>query len=500
MDHPARSLRSLAALAVALLVALTAGLAGAQTLRVGIETPAQLDPAFASADAEILVLANVYDYLVDIDAANEVQPGLAESWEIADEGRTWTFQLRDDVRFHSGAPLEAEDVVATYDRLRDPDAGLPTGDLYANVVDVRAEDARTVVFELAEPNPFFAYDLSDNHAVIHRADADEFGSTFDGTGPFRVVAYAPEDRMTLEAVPDHPFRAPGVDAVELIFFAEQSAAVSALRGGQLDLVLRMPTPLYQSLEGAPGIERHQVATNAFDLVRLRSDRAPGNDPRVVQAMKLAVDRELIVEVVTEGLGAPGFDTPLGPLYDAWHRPDLAPPAQDVERARELLAEAGYEDGLELELHVPDSGDRPDLAAVLAEMLAPAGFDVSIRLQPESVYYGSDGWLEVDFGITGWGSRPVPQFYFETMIACDAVWNEAHYCDPEVDALIRTAGSTLDEAERTEAYAELQRILAAEGPYLIPYFFPQYAAISDAFGGLEVKAFPGRTDLASVHPR
>ena len=124
----------------------------------------------------------------------------------------------------------------------------------------------------------------------------------------------------------------------------------------------------------------------------------------------------------------------------------------------------------------------------------------MQVQPESVYYGEGGWLDVDFGITGWGSRPTPQFYFETMIACDAVWNEAHYCNPEVDALIDEAGSTLDEDVRTEAYADLQRILASEGPYVIPYFFPQFAALSDAYDGLALKAFPGRTDLAALQPR
>lgn len=485
---------------VAVLVALMLSVAAAQTLRVGTEIPAQLDPAFASADAEILVLSNVYDYLVEVDAGNQIQPGLAASWTVSEDGRTWTFALREGVSFHSGATFGADDVVATFDRLRDPDADLPTSDLYANVASVAATGPAEVTFTLNEPNPFFLFDLSDNHAVITDADATEFGQVFDGTGPFEVTSYAAEDRMTLVANDAYFAGAPGVEELELIFFADQAAAVSALRGGQIDLVLRMPTPLYQSLEGARGIERVSVATNGFDLVRLRSDRAPGDDPRVVEALKLAVDRAAIVEVVTDGLGALGSDTPVGPLYEAYHRPDVTPPARDVERARALLAEAGYEDGLELVLHVPDSGDRPDLAVVLKEQLDEAGFDIEVRLQPESVYYGDGGWLDVDFGITGWGSRPVPQFYFETMIACGAVWNEAHYCDPEVDALIEEAGSTLDEEARAEAYAELQRILAAEGPYVIPYFFPQFAAIADGFTGLDLKAFPGRTDLAAITVR
>jgi peptide/nickel transport system substrate-binding protein len=488
-------------LALVLLVGLASTqAASAQTLRVGIEIPAQLDPAFASADAEILVLSNVYDYLVEIDAANEIQPGLASSWTVSEDGRAWTFELREDVAFHGGAAFGPDDVVATFERLRDPDADLPTSDLYANVEAVEATGPAEVTFTLAEPNPFFLYDLSDNHAVIVDADAEDVGRVFDGTGPFRVASYTAEDRMILEANEAYFGGAPGVERLELLFFAEQAAAVSALRGGQIDLVLRMPTPLFQSLEGARGIERVRVPTNGFDLIRLRTDRAPGDDPRVVEALKLAVDRTSIVEVVTDGLAAEGADTPIGPLYEAWFRPDVTPAARDVERARELLAEAGHADGLELVLNVPDSGDRPDLAVVLKEQLEEAGFEIEVRLQPESVYYGDGGWLEVDFGITGWGSRPVPQFYFETMIACDAVWNEAHFCDPEVDALIETAGATLDEDERAEAYAELQRILAERGPYVIPYFFPQFAAIGDDFGGLALKAFPGRTDLAAITPR
>ena len=150
--------------------------------------------------------------------------------------------------------------------------------------------------------------------------------------------------------------------------------------------------------------------------------------------------------------------------------------------------------------MPDSGDRPDLAVVLKEQLDAAGFDIDVQVQPESVYYGENGWLEVDFGITGWGSRPTPQFYLETMVACDAVWNEAHYCNPAVDALIDEAGTTLDEDARVEAYAEIQRILASEGPYVIPYFFQQFGAISDTYQGFNLLAFPGRTNLETISLR
>jgi peptide/nickel transport system substrate-binding protein len=285
--------------------------------------------------------------------------------------------------------------------------------------------------------------------------------------------------------------------LEIIFFSDEAAAVDALRGEQVDLVMRMSTPLFESLQDEPGIVTVDIPTNGFDLVRLRADREPGNNPLVIQALKLATDREALLELAQQGYGAVGRDNPIGPLYAAYYTEEPPLPARDVATAQELLAEAGYGDGLALELHTPDTGGRPDLAVLLKEQWAEAGVDVEVIVEPESVYYGDDGWLEVDLGITGWGSRPYPQFYLDTMLKCDAVWNEAHYCDPELDELITLAGTTLDEAERVAAYHDIQRILIERGPVIVPYFFAQFAAIRDSFEGFTVKAFAGRTDFREV---
>jgi peptide/nickel transport system substrate-binding protein len=468
------------------------------TLRVASEIPVNLDPAGASADAEILILHSIYDYLVDIDGENNITPRLAENWAVSDDGLTYTFTLASGVAFHDGSPLTPNDVVWTFDRLRDPALGLPTADLYANVVSVAPEGDTGVVFTLGETNPFFLYDLSDNHALVLKAETADPATTFNGTGPFTVVDYSAENRITLAANPTYfiPGK-PGVANLEIIFFADAAAAVGALRGGQVDIAMRMPTPLWQALQQESGVQAVQVPTNGFDLVRLRSDRAPGNDPRVIQAMKLATDRDDIFQRVSLGIGAPGRDSPIGPLFSAYYTEATPLPARDVEAARALITEAGFADGLTIDFHVPDSGDRPDLAVVLQEQWAPAGINVNIIVEPESVYYGDNGWLEVDLGITGWGSRPIPQFYLDVMLVTDAVWNESHFSDPEFDELAREAGTTLDEAARTQAYAEIQRILIERGPVVIPYFFAALGAVREGFTGFELRAFPGRTDLAAI---
>jgi peptide/nickel transport system substrate-binding protein len=153
--------------------------------------------------------------------------------------------------------------------------------------------------------------------------------------------------------------------------------------------------------------------------------------------------------------------------------------------------------LTLTLHTPDTGGRPDLAAVLKEQWSEAGVEIEISVEPESVYYGDDGWLEVDLGITGWGSRPYPQFYLETMLITDAKWNESHFSDKEFDQLVTLAGTTVDDSQRVKAYREIQQLLVDRGPILIPYFFAQFGAISDQFENFEMKGFAGRTDFRDI---
>jgi len=171
--------------------------------------------------------------------------------------------------------------------------------------------------------------------------------------------------------------------------------------------------------------------------------------------------------------------------------------RNVGAAKELLAQAGYPQGLKLELHTPDTENRPDLAAALKDQWADAGIEVEIIIEPESIYYGDNGWLEVDLGITGWGSRPYPQFYLDVMLVCNAKWNEAHFCDEDFDKLAKTAGASLNEEERITAYQEIQRILIERGPIIIPYFSATNAAINSQFQGFQLNAFPGRTDLRNL---
>jgi peptide/nickel transport system substrate-binding protein len=467
-------------------------------LRVAAEAIVQTDPALISSDSEVMVANAVYDYLVDVDEKNQIQPRLAERWDIEQDGLTYKFFLVEDVNFHDGSPLSAEDVVWTFNRLRDPDSGLPTVDLYSNILEIEATGNLEVTFTLQETNPFFLYDLSDNHALILKAGTEEFGDTFNGTGPFKVETYSPEDRIELVANKDYFLEGlPKLEALEIIFFTDEAAEANALRTGQVDVITQISIALFKNLQLEGSIVTLNVPTNAFPVVRIRADQPPGDDPRVVQAIKHALNRNDILALVQQGLGAMGHDTPIGPQYSDLYVDDIPLPEQDLEKARQLLDLAGYSEGLDLTLRVPEAQNFPDLAVVLKEQLSKVGIDVEISVEPESVYYGEDGWLEATFGITGWGSRPYPQFYLDVMLTCDAKWNESHFCDEEFDSWVSIAGSTLNEEERIEAYREIQRILIERGPIIIPFFFPQFGAVNERVENFQMKAFVGRSDFRPV---
>lgn len=460
------------------------------TLRVAWGTPATLDPLTASADSEIAFLNAVYDYLIDTDAGSNLVPRLAESWEASADGLTYTLKIREGVSFHDGSPLTLDDVLWTFEYLRGTEG--PVKDLLSVIASIEAGEGNTLVITLSNTNPDFPYLLGDNHIVILQKDAADIGTAFNGTGPFMVSEYDPGNRAVLTANPNYWGEPASIATLEFVFFADPQAMISALQGGQVDVVLRMDNATFASLTGDANFTAVDIPTNGHDLCRLRADREPGNNPLVQQAFKLATERQAIYERIQLGFGAVGKDTPIGPLFAQYYDDTLELPARDPEAAKQLLADAGYPDGLDITMYVPNSGDRPALASALAAQWEEAGIRVSIELQDEATYYADNGWLEVDLGITGWGSRPVPQFYLDFYVKSGAVWNEAHFSDPEVDALIEVAGSSLDQAERIQAYKDIQRILIERGPFIICYFFAQFMVHDAAISGINLHPFAGRT--------
>ena len=478
---------------IALDQASVANVVGAQnnTLRIAWLTPAQLDPRSVSGMSEIAVLNALYDYLFETDASSNLVPCLASSWERTEDGKQYTLHLVENAVFHDGSPLTAHDVEWTIQWQLD--AGSTIADVLAAIESVEATGDHTVVFNINAPDPDFLFRLTEYKIVILKADAQNTGEVFNGTGPFIMEELIPGDRAVMKANENYWRGAPAIDWLEFIFFDDQQAAIAAVQGGTADGILRLDNFSFLNFTGDIRFNTLDIPTNAHHMTRIRADRPPGDDVRVRKAFKLATDRNAIWERVQLGFGAVGKDSPIGPSFAQYFLDDVQPPARDPAAAAALLAEAGYPDGLDMILHVPNSGGMPDLAQALAAQWEEAGIRVVIELEEENNYWVQK-WLEVDLGVTWWGDRVVPQIYLDLAYRSDATWNESHWHDQRLDDLIDFARSSLDEEARTAAYKEIQRLFLDEGPIIVPYFYASFMVLASHVSGVEFHPFSGRTNF------
>ena len=464
---------------------------GGGALRMAWLTPATFDPRSASGDSEIAVLNALYDYLIETDAAANLVPRLASSWDVSDDGLVYTLQIRSDASWHDGSAVTVDDVLWTIQWHQEAESTV--AGLLSVAESIEAAGADAIAIRLSEPNPDFLYNLTDNKFVILKAGAENIGVEFNGSGPFMLEEMIPGDRAILRANPNYWGGAPSIDRLEFIYFDDQQAGIAAVQGGSVDGIMRLDNSSFLGFSGDMNFNTTDIPTSGHHLARIRSDREPGSDVRVRKAFKLATDRNAIWERVQLGFGALGKDSPIGPAFGQYFLAEAELPARDPAAAAALLAEAGYPDGLDMTLHVPNSGTWPDLAQAFAAQWEEAGIRVEIQLEDENSYWVED-WMTVDLGVTGWGARPVAQLYLDLAYHSEAPWNESHYSNARVDELIETARSALDQDERTAAYKEIQQILLDEGPVVVPYFFAQFMVLANHVSGVALQPFAGRTNF------
>jgi peptide/nickel transport system substrate-binding protein len=459
-------------------------------LRHAYYAPGFLDPAFLSSVADDEVGKIWHDFLVFIGEDNQpdVTRSVAESWAVSDDGLAWTFKLRQGVLFHDGKKMTSRDVKFTFDRLRDPEVGAATVDMYKNITDIQAPDDYTVVIHLSNTNPDFLKDLGDYHGLIMDADGTDFATQWNGTGAFMIKSYLPEERLVFQRNPNYWLKdeegnqLPYLDGMEFIFLGDPAAQIDALRGGQIDYVLYLPPEYVQVLKDDPNTDVVSSRSNTTWLIRMRSDEEPFSDVRVRQAFRMATDRKAILEGAISGLGVTGRDTPFGPVYGDFYL-DLEEPVRDVDSAKQLLAEAGYPNGLEIDMSVQETSPAPAIATIWKEQLAEIGVTLNLQIIPANVYYGEELWSTVKLGITDWGARPYPQPYLALAYTCGAPWNESHWCDEELDEIAAMTAKEMDRAKRTAGYHRIQEIFAERGPLVVPFFVDNLWGVNAKLAGL-----------------
>ena len=441
-----------------------------------------LDPAYYIHPADVVIRQSLYDNLVMIEADGTIKPELATSWETNDDLSSWTFNLRQGVKFHHGKEFKAEDVKFTFDRLLDPELTTQLGTANLSTVeDIVVLDDYTIRFDFSGPNGFFLETLRLEGAMIFASDVDVERLTLEefGTGPFMLTEHEPGVRSVMVRNPDYWEEGkPYLDEIVILQVSEVATRSQLLQSGDADVVHGLELQSALAIEADPNT-MVSSAPGPWIGITMRGDTPPFDNKLVRQAMQAAADRETLVQAATLGQGSVGYDHPIAPT-DPRFTSEYAPPAYDPELAKSLLAQAGYENGIDVTLHTADIGPgHIEMAVAFQQSAAEAGIRVDVQRGPAEGYWGGV-WFVEPLSTVHWSARGLDSLLSETF-SSESAMNVQQYFNPVLDELIVKARGQDLEGQK-ETYAEIQRILIEDVPIVIVAFQPNLLGLrSDVRG-------------------
>ena len=422
--------------------------------------PAGFDPHLTVSPSSFEIVRYIYDTLVRTDAQGMPQPGLAERWEVSEDGQTWSFYLKDGVLFHNGKNLTGQDVVYSIERLIDPaTANLRARD-YSFIDSLTISDTLTINIHLNEPRATLPLDLANDWAaIVPEEAADKLSYRPIGTGPFQLKEWEKGNYVTLQrSVHITESVEPSIDEISFRIIPAEMARLNALKVGEVDIVTGLSLSATLQLHGDPDIVLASTPSRQVKVLAFNHERAPFDDARVRQGIQYGINRQALIDTVWPGAAVPsgGELSPADPFYIdlTSHYP------YDIERAKALLGEAGYVQGIDTTLTVPADDEYMRMADELVHQLAE--FGVRAEIMPvdwtvflNQVYFGRDFELTT---MTHKGKLVLIAAF--ARYTSDSPWNYLNYHNPAYDELVREAAEAKEEDIST-TFAELQRLLSED---------------------------------------
>lgn len=448
------------------------------------------------------ICRQVTEYLTYYGADNVAKPYLAESWEVSDDLKTWTLNLRKGVTWNNGDAFTADDVVFTFNQWLNKDVKSSMYGLIGGYVDAsnveKVNDLQVKLHlnrpEIAVPEHLFHYPALVLNAKTFEGD---FLKAPVGTGPFTLESYKDGEAAILKARKDYWGKAadgqplPYLDGIKFIDMGTDFAPqIAALKAGEIHLVDASESPgpqIMRAVKDDANIDVLPVTTGTTRVLRMRVDMKPFDDVKVRQALKLCQNREKILALAYENEGIQGQDTHVSPVHPEFC--EVETPAYDPAKAKALLAEAGYPDGIKMELAaMTESPEIIRYAEVLKQDAKAAGIDIVIQAMPTNQYW--EKWTEVALGITPWTHRPLGTMILNLAYVADAdgnpvAWNETRWVDKEFSELLEKANGIIDVEERREIFCQLEKIQQDRGPIGIAYWMNSWMCPSKKLQGMPV---------------
>jgi peptide/nickel transport system substrate-binding protein len=454
--------------------ALMAALAGfgaafAQSVTVAIKgEPNTLDPHRVIGRQSEAFLANIFDGLTSRDLDGAIQPGLAVSWEQI-EPTVWRFNLREGVTFHNGEVFDATSVKFTLDRAGNPDQPATTWSQLNTIASVTIVDDYTVDVETSSPDLLLPSRLGDLFGGMlppqYTAEAgDDFGNAPVGTGPFTLEEWVRNERMVLKANPNY-WRGPAaIDEIVVRPISEDASRVAALVAGEVDVIEGLPHVMIDLVEQLPNVRAERAAASRVFFIAIDPTAGPLADQRVRQALNYAIDREAIIEQLFEGYGRPSATVVSAQAFG--FDPSVEPYPYDPEKARELLAEAGYGDGLSIEFDyfTGSVADHYSLSQAVAGYWADLGIDVTQNVYEIGVFQEKRGADQAaPLYVYSLGDVFLEPFWLVEWLGAGDM--SRRYDNPEVMALIEQIRGTVDDEARAELYAQVQQMMREDAQHV-----------------------------------
>ncbi len=444
------------------------------TFRLGLgggSTADSLDPAtYGTGIVNIFMMGAIGNCLTEIDHKGEVIPELAESWKANADASIWTFHLRKGVTFHNGKSFTADDVIATFNYHRGEKTKSAGKALLKAVTDIRKADKHTVVFELESGNADFPYIVSEYFFIIFPAKDGELDwQSGVATGGYKLAEFEPGVRYAGERHAGYWKEGRAhFDRIELVPLHDNTARTTALMTGKVDCIGSVDVSTVHLLKKKPGIEVNAVTGTQHFTLPMFTDVAPFNDVNVRLALKYAVKRKQLVDILLAGYGQVGNDSPITPA-NRYFNTEMEQRDYDPEKARHYLKKAGLEK-LSVKLHVANAAfpKAIDAAVLFKESASKAGIDIQVVREPDDGYWSSV-WLKKPFCACYWDGRPTEDLMFTTVYAAEAPWNDAHWKNERFNELLFKARTELDSDKRRAMYWEMQEIVKDDGGTIIPVY-------------------------------
>jgi peptide/nickel transport system substrate-binding protein len=468
-------------------------------LRVANQVPAAaVNPLTVTDGGGIVMLCQTGEFLIN-DATGRggtpLQPALALSWSPNTSGTVWTFKLRPGVKFHDGTPMTADDVVYTYQQQVDPKNASNALSAFSGILGpsgVVKVDSMTVAFHLEAAVGNFPYLVSSDtyNAIIVPKGTDfaKWQSTFIGTGPWKLDSYTQNVGAQFVANPSYWGPKPLLSGTQFTFYASQAPQVLALQGGQVDAVSVLGSVQgAQALLNNPQYKIITLKSSIHEELSMRTDQAPFTDPRVRQAVALTLDRPALVKALIGGYGSVGNDSPFAPIFSSTNT-TVPQRTQNITMAKQLLTAAGHPNGFTTRLFAEINKEVPLLAQAVAADAAKVGITIDLKIEPQAVYYGkstfgNSDWLDGTMSLLNYAGRGVPNVVLQATLTTGGVWNAARFRNPQYNALVKQYVATIDLQTQRQIAGEIQRLLLAQTPVIVPYFVDELNATKSNVHGV-----------------